>query len=88
MGLHIMTDLLDPLILDLLEWLTPGPRAYGEVMEAWRTSCPRLTVWEDALDRGYVGRRRLDGSTSVIEVTALGGRFLEQSGRLGAARGT
>ena len=40
---------LDPLILDFLEWIGGGPRPYAEVMEAWRTSCPRLTVWEDAI---------------------------------------
>jgi hypothetical protein len=52
---------IDTLILDLLEWLASGKRAYEEVMDAWRTSCPRLTVWEDANDRGLImaeqGRR-------------------------------
>ena len=45
-----------PLILDFLEWLSRGPRAYAEVMDVWRTSCPRLTVWEDAVDAGLVVR--------------------------------
>ena len=45
-----MTETLKPLIVDFLAWLADGPRPYGEVMEAWRTSCPRLTVWEDAID--------------------------------------
>ena len=44
----------ESLVLDLLEWLSPGPRPYSEVMDAWRTSCPRLTVWEDAVDAGLV----------------------------------
>ena len=35
---------LEALILDLLEWLANGERTYEEVMDAWRTSCPRLTV--------------------------------------------
>jgi hypothetical protein len=48
---------LDPLVLDLLAWLEREPRSYAEVMEAWRTSCPRLTVWEDAVDRGLVVRQ-------------------------------
>ena len=47
-----VTDAVDALILDLLEWVGPAPRPYAEVMEAWRTSCPRLPVWEDANDRG------------------------------------
>ena len=37
-----MPDAVDSLILDLLEWVGPDPRPYAEVMEAWRTSCPRL----------------------------------------------
>ena len=43
-----MADTLTPLILDFLEWVAARPRPYAEVMDAWRTSCPRLTVWEDA----------------------------------------
>jgi hypothetical protein len=42
------------LVLDLLDWLSAGPRPYAEVMAAWRTGCPRLPVWEDALDGGLV----------------------------------
>ncbi len=52
-----MSDTVDALILDLLEWVGPEPRPYAEVLEAWRTSCPRLPVWEDANDRGFVSRR-------------------------------
>jgi hypothetical protein len=43
---------VEALILDLLEWVTRRDRTYEEVMDAWRTSCPRLPVWEDANDRG------------------------------------
>ncbi len=53
-----VSDTVDALILDLLEWVGPEPRPYAEVLEAWRTSCPRLPVWEDANDRGFVARRR------------------------------
>ena len=42
-----MAGSLDPLVLDLVEWVAKEPRTYAEVMDAWRTSCPRLTVWED-----------------------------------------
>ena len=48
-----MSDTVDALILDLLEWMGPEPRPYAEVLEAWRTSCPRLPVWEDANARGF-----------------------------------
>ncbi|MBV8842281.1 MAG: hypothetical protein JO307_05660 [Bryobacterales bacterium] len=49
-----MTQTVEPLILDLLEWLSRQDRSYEETMDAWRTSCPRLPVWEDANDRGLV----------------------------------
>ena len=38
----------DPLVLDFVEWVAREPRAYSEVIDAWKTSCPRLTIWEDA----------------------------------------
>ncbi|MBZ5604767.1 MAG: hypothetical protein LAO79_20915 [Acidobacteriia bacterium] len=48
------TDIVEALILDLLEWLHARERTYSQTMDAWRTSCPRLTVWEDANDRGLI----------------------------------
>jgi hypothetical protein len=57
-----MADVVvEALILDLLEWLATRERRYEEVMEAWRTSCPKLTVWEDANDRGLVTREEING---------------------------
>lgn len=51
----LMRDtVVENLILDLLEWLALRDRSYEEVMEAWRTSCPKLPVWEEANDRGLV----------------------------------
>jgi hypothetical protein len=61
----------EPLILDLVEWVMPAPRPYAEVIDAWRTSCPRLTVWEDAVDRGLVSCERRDGQLWVA-ATPLG----------------
>ncbi len=52
---------IEALILDLLEWLANGERTYEEVMNAWRTSCPRLTVWEDAHDRGLIATEQVNG---------------------------
>jgi hypothetical protein len=52
-----MSDVVDSLVLDLLEWIGPEPRPYVEVIDAWRTSCPRLPVWEDATERGFIARR-------------------------------
>jgi len=75
-----MPDILDPLVLDLVEWVAKQPRPYAEVLDAWRTSCPRLTVWEDAVDRGLVQRKPAEGGMTVV-VTAPGLRFLREHGR-------
>jgi len=73
-------DITGPLVLDFLEWLAPGPRPYAEVIEAWRTSCPRLTVWEDASDAGYVVRETAVGGPRVT-LTVRGRRRLAAAGR-------
>jgi len=80
-----MSDTLTPLVLDLLEWIAAKPRPYSEVMDAWRTSCPRLTVWEEASDRGFVAQRTVAGQEMLIELTPLGRIFLEGSGRMAPA---
>ena len=79
------TDTLEPLILDFLEWIGARPRPYSEVMDAWRTSCPRLTVWEDALDRGFIARRYAVGCELLVDLTPLGRSYLEGSGRVAHA---
>lgn len=71
-----MTQDLDPLVLDLVEWLARETRDYAEVLDAWRTSCPRLTVWEDALDRGFVAREG-----RAVGVTPAGLAFLRAHAR-------
>jgi hypothetical protein len=68
---------VDALILDLLEWLASSERAYTEVMDAWRTSCPRLPVWEDANDRGLVVTEEVNGRL-IVRVTSSGQRFLAE----------
>ncbi len=78
-----MTQANPTLILDLLRWLAAEPRTYAETMEAWRTSCPRLTIWEDAVDAGYIVRRPLEGVIRV-EVTAAGRRALANVARRAA----
>jgi hypothetical protein len=69
--------IITPLIIEFLEWLAAEPRGYAEVMEGWRTSCPRLTVWEDAVDQGLVRRLSLPGGRAVVEVTANGQLLIE-----------
>lgn len=67
-----MSEGLEALILDLLAWIGPRPRPYAEVMDAWRTSCPRLPVWEEATSRRYVVRRRDGSGAAVVSLTAHG----------------
>ena len=73
-----MSDVVEPLILDLLEWIGPAPRPYVEVMDAWRTSCPRLPVWEEANARGFVAREHRPGAGAFIAVTREGRAYLAQ----------
>lgn len=44
-----MPTAIAPATREFLTWLTLRPRTYAEAMDAWRTSCPRLSAWEDAL---------------------------------------
>ena len=66
---------IEPLIFDLVEWVAKAPRTHADVMNTWRTSCPRLTVWEDAVDRGLVVRKNAPGG-AIVEVTARGRKLL------------
>ena len=72
-----MISAVDSLILDLLEWLAKGERGYAEVMDAWRTSCPRLPVWEDANDRGLVATENVNGRL-VVGITRAGRALLAE----------
>lgn len=75
-----MTDpIIETLILDLLQWLTNGERTYEEVMDAWRTSCPRLPVWEDAKDRGLITSKHVNGR-EIVRATSLGQALLDRRG--------
>jgi D-3-phosphoglycerate dehydrogenase len=83
-----MADPVDALILDLLEWLAPRPRPYAEVMEAWRTSCPRLPVWEDANDRGLLERGRCGSGDALVGLTPAGRELLRLQRRISTGRHT
>jgi len=72
-----MTDAPESLVCDLVEWVAKEPRGYAEMLDAWRTSCPRLTVWEDAIERGLVMRKPIAGQGTMVVVTEAGRRFLD-----------
>jgi hypothetical protein len=77
----MMTESADPLLLDFVEWVAREPRAYVEVLATWKTSCPQLTIWEDAADRGYVSRESIAGFGTVLAVTDAGERLLRDHDR-------
>ena len=58
----------EALVLDLLSALSDGPRTLSA--RSWRLggrTCPRLPVWEDAVDQGLVKRRG-----NAVELTEAG----------------
>ena len=71
-----MSDPVDALLVDLVGWIAVEDRPYTEVMDAWRTSCPRLPVWEEANARGLVTRKRGADGEAVVAVTTKGRAFL------------
>jgi len=49
-----MAQPVSPLTLQFLSWVSSRPRTYDEAIEAWQSSCPRHTIWEDAFIEGLV----------------------------------
>lgn len=56
------------LMREFLKWVSSRPRTYAEAMEAWRSTCPRQTVWEDALIDGFI-QVESNGTPHQSEVT-------------------
>jgi hypothetical protein len=65
-----MFDSVESLILDLIEWVASRDRTYAETLDAWRTSCPRLAVWEEANDRGLLESEVVNSRTLVRPTVA------------------
>jgi hypothetical protein len=62
------------IMLQFLTWVADRPRTYSETMEAWRSTCPRLSVWEDAIIDGLV---QCEGNARrAVTLTPLGGAAL------------
>jgi hypothetical protein len=61
----------------LLEWIDAGGHTYDEALEVWRSNCPRHTIWEDALEAGYVECGHGRGAT--LALTRSGRAFLRAS---------
>jgi hypothetical protein len=72
----------EALVLELLAWVARRPRTYGETMDVWRTSCPRMPVWEDATASGLVAVVPSDAAIHAyaVELTAEGRAVLARKG--------
>lgn len=69
--------------LELLSWIAARPRTYRETMEAWRTSCPRMSIWEDANLAGFVelsSSHDAGAGESVVKLTPTGRAILDAHG--------
>jgi len=71
-----MRDSVNASMREFLVWVADRPRSYREAMEAWRTSCPRLSVWEDAIIEGLVQLE--NGDASTVALTPRGRAALAQ----------
>ena len=72
-----MPDTVENLILDLIEWVSRTEHTYQETFDAWRTSCPKLPVWEDATERRLVAAAVMNGRT-IVRPTPAGLSLLKQ----------
>jgi D-3-phosphoglycerate dehydrogenase len=79
-----MADPVESLILVLLEWIGAGSRPYADVIDAWRTSCPRLTVWEEANSRGFIAHSHRPGQRARVSVSEAGVAHLRAHRNAGA----
>jgi hypothetical protein len=67
------------LMLEFLAWIDGRPRTYQEAMEAWRSTCPRHPVWEDALTEGLIRVESADSmGQSMVTLTACGKTLLDK----------
>jgi hypothetical protein len=66
------------IMLQFLAWVADRPRTYADTMEGWRSTCPRLSVWEDAIIDGLVCIGR--GAERAVTLTPRGARMLDTCG--------
>jgi hypothetical protein len=67
------------IMIQFLEWVADRPRTREDVMEAWRSSCPRFTVWEDARADGLILQCGGAAGEHRVELTARGRDTLKRA---------
>lgn len=65
------------LTLQMLHWIAQGTHSYAEVLDVWKSSCPRLTIWEDTCADGLVDAE--PGMSGLVSLSQKGRRFLSQN---------
>jgi hypothetical protein len=68
-----MSESVSLLMIQFLDWVSIRRRTYADAMDAWRTSCPRSSIWEDALIDGLI-----DVTEFEVTLTARGLEILER----------
>ncbi len=81
-----MTDAAHALTLQFLAWIGEAPRSYAQAMEAWRSTCPRLSIWEDAILDGLVAVEGGATRNQSRVVLTPKGRALLRTGEVVARR--
>ncbi|MFL6716798.1 MAG: hypothetical protein ACJ8G3_10615 [Burkholderiaceae bacterium] len=66
----------DALTLQMLDWIAQGEHSYAEILDVWKSSCPRLTIWEDACANGLVDSA--PGMSGMVTLTEKGRNFIAQ----------
>ncbi len=62
-----------------LAWVDEAERTYADA-EAWRRSCPHLSIWEDAISDGLIQFENGSGlRQSRLALTARGRALLKQN---------
>jgi hypothetical protein len=69
------------IMIQFLQWVAARPRSREDVMEAWRSSCPRFPVWEDARAEGLIRQCGGERGEHRVELTKLGDAVLRRAGK-------
>jgi D-3-phosphoglycerate dehydrogenase len=67
------------IMVQFLQWVADRPRSREDVMEAWRSSCPRFPVWEDARAEGLIRQCGGERGEHRVELTERGRAVLRRA---------
>ena len=74
------------LMLEFLNWVARQPRTYAQSMEAWRSTCPRTSVWEDALAAGFIENQNHGRADNTQVMLTERGREIVNGGSAGTTQ--